>query len=212
VPARLALERRSWQEAAALRPSAKELPWDRFPYATAATDFAVALGAARLGDAARARAAVERLAATQARLAAAPPPGPYDWAGHVEALRLAAAGWAARAEGRDEEAVRLLTQAAELDERVGKHPVTPGAVLPPRELLGDLLLELGRPAEALAAYETDLATAPNRLNGLLGAARAAAATGDIARARELWSRVRELCRAPACEREGLAPEARPAAS
>ena len=204
VPARYALERRRWEEAAALRAPAHDLPWDRFPYVSAATDFAVALGSARLGDATRARAAVDRLAATQARLAASPPAGPYDWAGHVEALRLAAAGWLARAERRDEEAIRLLTQAAELDERVGKHPVTPGAVLPPRELLGDLLLELGRPAEALAAYEAALVGAPNRLNGLLGAMRAAEGAGQKEKAEELAGRLRALCRAPECEREGLA--------
>ena len=143
-------------------------------------------------------------------LAASPPAGPYDWAGHVEALRLAAAGWLARAERRDEEAVRLLTQAAELDERVGKHPVTPGAVLPPRELLGDLLLELGRPVEALAAYEAALAGAPNRLNGLLGAMRAAEGAGQKEKAAELAGRLRALCRAPECEREGVAAP-RPAA-
>ena len=211
VPARYALERRRWEEAAALRPPTQDLPWDRFGYVSAATDFAVALGSARLGDVARARAALDRLAATQARLAAAPPAGPYDWPGHVEALRLAAAGWLARAERRDEEAVRLLTQAAELDERVGKHPVTPGAVLPPRELLGDLLLELGRPAEALAAYEAALAGSPNRLNGLLGALRAAEGAGQKEKAEELAGKLRALCRAPECEREGVVPAPQQAA-
>jgi hypothetical protein len=204
VPARYALERRQWAEAAALQQPSADMPWESFPYVAPITDFAVAIGAARSGDPARARSAVDRLAAAQAKLAAAPPAGPYDWAANVEAMRLAAAGWLARAERRDAEAVRLLTEAAKLEERVGKHPVTPGGVLPARELLGDLLLELGRPADALAAYDAALAGAPNRLNGLLGAARAAEAAGDAPRAGELADRLQRMCRSSGCERSGLA--------
>jgi tetratricopeptide (TPR) repeat protein len=193
MPARFALERRQWAEAAALQPPAAALPWDRFAYALAPTHFARALGAARTGDLPRARAAVADLAALEARLTAQPVPGPYDWAGHVAAQRLAAEGWLAHAEGRDDAAVDLLGQAAERDEAVGKHPVTPGAILPPRELLADLLLELGRPADALREYEAALRSAPNRFNGLYGAARAATAAGDAARARELYAQLVAQC-------------------
>lgn len=203
VPARWALERRAWQEAAALQPPSQQLAWDRVSYALAATHFARAIGAARSGDAAAARPAVDELARIQAGLAAAPPAGPYDWAGHVEALRLAATGWTARAAGEDDEAVRLLTQAAELDERVGKHPVTPGTILPPRELLADLLLELGKPAEALQHYEAALAQAPNRFNGLAGAARAATAAGDRDKARALMGQLVELGATATTERPEL---------
>jgi tetratricopeptide (TPR) repeat protein len=208
APARWALERRQWAEAAALQPPQVTLPWDRFPYAPAISHFAAAVGAARAGDAAAARGAVERLAALQSKVAAAPPAGPYDWAGQVESLRLAAAGWLAHAEGKDDDAVSLLTAAAELEERVGKHPVSPGAVLPAREQLGDLLLELGRQREALAAYERALVDAPNRFNGLAGAARAAELAGEAAKARELYGKLAELCRAPECVR----PEAKRAAA
>ena len=206
VPARYALERRQWKEAAALAEPAIALDWTGFRYAQAAVAFANAVGAARGGDPAGARKAVERLAAVRAALAAAPPAGSYDWVSQVESLRLAASGWLARAEKRDDEAVRLLTQAAELEERVGKHPVTPGAILPAREQLGDLLLELGRPADALAAYEADLAAAPNRFNGLAGAARAAEGAGRRERAAELAAALRALCRAPACTRDGALVE------
>ncbi len=175
IPARWALERDDWGAAAALEPPVAELPWERFPYAFAATHFARALGAAHQGDLEAARAAVAELAAIQAGLAASPPAGPYDWSGQVEAMRLGAAAWLAHAEGRSEEGLALLRDAAALEERVGKHPVTPGAVLPARELLGDLLLELGRPVEARAEYRASLEVAPNRRRALAGLARADAA-------------------------------------
>ena len=124
-----------------------------------------------------------RLTAQQKRLAEAPPPGPYDWAANVESLRLAAAGCLEHARGRDAEALRLLGQSADLDDKTGKHPVTPGTVLPPRELLAELLLDLGRPGDALREFEASLAVAPNRLQALAGAARAADRFGDARRAR-----------------------------
>ena len=189
VPARWALERRDWKAAAALELPAVEMPWAQYAYVPAITYFARAVGAARSAQAERARDAVGKLQEVQAGLAKSPPPGPYDWAGQVEAMRLAAAGIVARAEGRDDEALRLLRSAAELDEKTGKHPVTPGAVLPPRELLADVLLEVGRAAEALAEYETSLREAPGRFNSLAGAARAAERASKPSRAAELYGRL-----------------------
>lgn len=199
VPARYALERRDWAAAAALEKPAAELPWERFSYAQGITSFANALGASRLGNLDRARKALAELQALHAAMAKEPPAGPYDWAGQVDAMRLAAAGWVAFAEGRQEEAVRLLTAAADKEEAVGKHPVTPGAILPAREQLGDLLFELGKPREALAAYEASLAEAPKRFNTLAGAARAAEQAGEEARARSLSEELLALC-GPSCER------------
>jgi tetratricopeptide (TPR) repeat protein len=193
VPARNALERRDWAAAARLELPSVPLPWDRFPYVRGVTHFANVLGAVHTGDLARARKAAADLEALQALLAGAPPAGPYDWAGQVESMRLAANGWIAYAEGRKDEAVSLLTRAAEKEEHVGKHPVTPGAVLPARELLGDLLVELGRPADALTAYERSLRDAPNRLNTLAGAAHAAKLAGDSARARRYAEQAVALC-------------------
>ncbi len=191
VPARWALERRDWKAAAALELPAAELPWPQFPYVPAITYFSQAIGAARSGQLERARKALAKLQQVQSGLASSPPPGPYDWAGHVEALRLAAAGIVERAEGRDGEALRLLRSAAELDEKTGKHPVTPGSILPPRELLADVLLEVDRAAEALVEYEAALGEAPNRFNSLAGAARAAERAGRAKRAAELYGRLIE---------------------
>ncbi len=193
IPARFALERRRWQDAAKLEPPKSELPWERFSYASATTSFAQALGAARSGQPERARAALARLEEIHAGLVKSPVPGPYDWAGQVESMRLAAVAWIALAEGRKEEAVASARSAADLEDRTGKHPVTPGSVLPARELLADMLRETGRPAEALVEYEASLHEAPNRWNGLFGAARSAELAGDSGKARQLYAKLVENC-------------------
>ena len=198
IPARYALERGRWEEAAALpRAMTKEGKVDGFiattySYVPAITAFARALGAARSGDVDAADAALAELTAEQQKLAKSPPPGPYDWAGYVEAQRLAAAGWIAHARGKNDEARTLLEQAATLEEKVGKHPVTPGSVLPARELLGDLYLELDRPREALATYESSLIATPNRLRSLEGAAKAAELAGEADRGRTLRNLIAAL--------------------
>ena len=203
IPARWTLERRDWKAAAALELPAVSMPWDRFAYAPATTAFAQAMGAARTGQLDRARAAVAKLGDIQAGLVKSPIPGPYDWAGNVESLRLAAAAWVAYGEGKKDEALRLARAAAELDEKTGKHPVTPGAILPPRELLADMLMESGKPAEALAEYEASLREAPGRFNSLAGGARAAELSQNLARARELYAKLIEQC-VPSSPRPELA--------
>jgi tetratricopeptide (TPR) repeat protein len=189
VPARVALERRRWAEAAAVAVAPGWFPWARFPYAEAITHFARAVGAARNGDLAAAREAAGRLDAIHQALVDSKTP---YWPDQVEIQRRAAAAWIARAERRDDEALSLMRAAADLEDSTDKHPVTPGAVLPARELLGDLLAELGRHAEAAAEYEAALTSAPNRLYALLGAATSAQAAGDRARATAHYAKVKEL--------------------
>jgi len=191
VPARWALERRDWQAATAVAFTA-DMPLDGFPYIRAITPFARALGAARTGQIEQAHAQVEKIREVQLGLAKSPIAGPYDWASNVEAMRLAAAAWVAHAEKRTAEALDLARSAADLDEATGKHPVTPGLLLPPRELLGDMLMELDRPAEALVEYEQSLRQAPNRFNSLYGAARAAELSDNSQRAEELYVELVEM--------------------
>ena len=93
----------------------------------------------------------------------------------------------------DSDALELLRSAAALEDSTDKHPVTPGPVLPAREQLGDLLTELGKPAEALVEYRADLKASPNRLNGVYGAARAARLAGDAASARAEYAKLIEIC-------------------
>lgn len=189
VSARWALEQRDWKTAADLAPPGANLPWERFAYVQAIPDFAVAIGSARTGRLDPARAALARIESTRASLAKSPVPGPYDWASQVESMRLAASAWVAFAEGKKEEAVKAARSAAELEEKVGKHPVTPGAILPARELYGDMLMELGRAEEAMAEYEASLREAPNRFNSLYGAARAAELAKKPDRARNYYSKL-----------------------
>jgi tetratricopeptide (TPR) repeat protein len=167
IPARLALERDDWASAAALpvRPS------PAWRGAEGITRFARALGAARGGGEAAARMEIDSLAGLERSLAASGGPQTY-WSTQVRIQRLAASAWVSLAAGDTVEALRQAAAAADLDDAVEKHPVTPGAVLPARELYGDLLARTGRPAEARAAYQATLARQPGR-------ARCVAALGRV---------------------------------
>ncbi|HEU5040651.1 MAG TPA: tetratricopeptide repeat protein, partial [Gemmatimonadales bacterium] len=141
-----------------------------------------------------ARAAVARLAELER---AADRSGEALFARQIGVLGLAAGGWLAQAEGRPDSAVALLQRAADLETGTPKPAVTPGPTIPAYELLGDLLLEQGKPAPALAAYRQSLELYPNRLNSLRGAARAARAAGDTGQAAAHDRRVQELTKRPA---------------
>src|SRR6059058_2770306 len=175
IPARFELERGRWAEAArlALRPAPE------WPAAEAITHFARAIGAARESDTAVARHEIAVLAQIESTLA----PGPQAyWSGQVAIQRLAATAWLELARGDTASAVLHAGQAADREDGTQKHPVTPGPVLPARELQGDLLLLAGRPAAAVRAYAATLALSPNRARSLFGLARAAELAGDMATA------------------------------
>jgi tetratricopeptide (TPR) repeat protein len=190
IPARYTLERRAWKDAAAIAVKPASYPWAQYPYAEAIVHFARAVGSARAGDLDAARDAITRLASIQGALAGRKG---FDWATQVEVQRRAAAAWLARAEKKDTEAVTLLRSAADLEDGTDKHPVTPGSVLPAREMLADLLAELGKPKEALAEYEISLRFAPARFNSIDGAARAAAAANQPETAKRYRDQLATLC-------------------
>jgi hypothetical protein len=183
-PARYAMERGDWKGAAQLAPGKTA-----YPFVDAMTHFARAIGAARGGDAESALQDAARLA--ELRDAVAARKDAY-WTDQVEAQRLAAQAWIALAHGRRDEALKLMRQSAELQDKGEKSPVTPGYLGPSRELLGEMLLELKRPAEALKEFEAAAAHDPNRLRGFHGAARAAAQAGNNALARDYYNRVVSL--------------------
>jgi hypothetical protein len=200
IPARYALERRSWAEAASVTLPEISLAWERFPWAEALNAFTRALGAARTGDQSGAEREIARLRALEDKLIAA---NDKYWADQVEVQRLAASAVLERARGKDAEAIQLARAAADLESGMDKHPVTPAAILPARELLADLLLELDRPAEALAEYQRSLAAEPKRFRSLYGAARASERLETPARAREFYAQLVEQCAKADSERPEL---------
>jgi tetratricopeptide (TPR) repeat protein len=199
VPSRYALERRSWSEAAKLPSPAIPFPLERFPWAEAMLAFTRALGAAHTGDLVAAQAEIATLQELNEKLAQAK--NTY-WANLVEAQRLGASTVTLHAKGKDE-AIELARAAAELEDSMDKHPATPAAVLPARELYADLLLELGDAPSALEEYERSLGANPHRFRSLLGIARAARQSGDSSRARDAYQRLLELSSEADTERPEL---------
>ena len=192
IPARYALERRNWSEAAALTRPSMPFPWERFPWAEAMISYTRALGAAHTGDVAGAATEIAKLQSLKEKLDQAK--DDY-WAKQVEVQRLAASGILAHAQGNNKEAVDLVRAAADLDASMDKHPATPAEVLPAREVLADLLLELNDPAAALKEYEQSVSTERNRFRSILGIARAAKATGDTPKARDAYGKLITLASA-----------------
>jgi tetratricopeptide (TPR) repeat protein len=174
MPVRLAVERRRWSEAARLEP----LP-DSEPHVAAIVYWARAVGHARGGAPRQADADVASIDAAVARLDAS---GNAYWANQTRALAESARAWQAFANGRTDEALASLRRAADLQDAAEKLPVTPGPIVPAREQLGDMLLEAGRPADALHEFRTALADAPGRRGALAGieqaTKRAATASGS----------------------------------
>ena len=181
--ARYAMERGDWHQAAQLKPRAS-----KFPYADAMIHFARAIGAARTGDTQAAQNDVAQLMKLRDALAARKD---TYWTTQVEIQRLGAQAWIEFAHGRRETALALMHQSADMQDASEKSPVTPGYVAPAREQLGEMLLELKQPAQALKEFEVSTKHDPNRLRGLQGAALAAAQSGDLAKARSYYARLLE---------------------
>ena len=195
IPARYALERGDWSAAAALDPKTTSFAW-----VDAQSRFARALGAARSGQPDSARTDIEQLSALRDKLSAAKD---AYWTSQVEIQRRIAEAWVAYASGRRDEAIAELTAAAAAEDATDKSAITPGPLSPARELLGDMLLDAGRPDDALRAYEATIVKEPNRFRAVYGAARAAAAAGDRARAAQRYRELMEICKASDTERPEL---------
>jgi hypothetical protein len=199
APARWALERRDWKAAAALEVGPAWFPWSKFRNTEALVHYAKAIGAARSGDVAAAKRSAGEIASIRARL---PATKDYDWAGSIAAEWGAATALIAMAEGNKAEGLNLLRTAADHEDTIDKHPVTPGALLPIREMLADALLENGSAREALREYETVLKGAPRRFRSLAGAAQSAERAGDASKARAYATQLVDMCK----EAEASRPE------
>ena len=185
IPARYALERGRWAEAAALEPHPS-----KFPYAEALTYFARAIGAAHLGDTATVRSSIAALQRIQDQLTLAQE---GYWAEQTEIQRRAASAWLAFAERREADALAEMRAAAALEDRTEKSAVTPGPLAPARELLGEMLLAFREPSKARKEFEATLNKEPNRFRAVYGAARAASLTGDRVAARRYYDQLLTIC-------------------
>jgi hypothetical protein len=191
IPARLALERGAWVDAAALEltPAAGAYPWDKYPQAEAVNAFARGVGAATSKNSEKAQAEAARLeqlrdAATNLKLG--------YWAGQIDTQAVVVRGLAAISAGQTDNGIQLLRQAAVREDASEKHVVTPGPILPARELLAQALLDNAKPADALREFEAVLTKEPNRFRATAGAALAAERSGDAAKARQFYAKIVEL--------------------
>jgi len=185
IPARYALERHDWKRAVQL--PLRETP---FPHTDAMTWFARGLGAARLGQSPAANESATVLRQIRERLLKS---GENYWAQQVEIQELAVRAWAALAEGKKEEALRQMKATADLEDGTEKSAVTPGPLAPARELLGEMLLEMNEPAQALEQFEATLKKEPGRFRALYGAAHAAQLRGDRETSRKYFRELLKVC-------------------
>jgi len=185
IPARYALERNAWKDAASLAIPA--VPhWSTFPFMEALVEYSHALGRAHTGDLEGARKAVDRMR----QLRDATSDAKFDYfRRHLDLQMQAASAWLAFGEDKKDEAISLLRRAAEGEDMLGKHPVSPGALVPAREQLGDLLLKLGRSKEAQKEFEAALKIYPGRFRALYGAAQSAEKAGDKGKAQQYYAKL-----------------------
>lgn len=199
--ARYVLERKQWKEAAELPVRTHSaFPWDKYPFAEAITYFTRGLGAARIDNVAAAKDALKKLDELHKNTL---DKGQNYWATLVDAQRITVNAWTAYSEGKKDEALKLMKKAADLEDSVDKHPVTPGAVLPARELLGDMLILLNKHEDALAAYETSLKISPNRFYSINGAGYAAKLAGDSDKENYFYTALNQLTADADSERPDL---------
>jgi tetratricopeptide (TPR) repeat protein len=190
------VERGDWNGAANL-----EVKPSKFPHAMAITHFARAIGAARSGKIEAAKLDTAKLAELRDRLREAK--NGY-WAGQVDVQEQAATAWVLYADGKHDEALKVMSAAVDAEDKTEKAPVTPGPLAPARELYGFMLLDRGMAKEALAVFEATMAKEPNRFNGYVGAAKAAQAMGDVAKAKETYGKLVALAAESNSERPTLA--------
>jgi tetratricopeptide (TPR) repeat protein len=200
MPARYLLENKMWQEASRLEPFKVNVEWQKYPWQKAIIHFARALGSAHIKSLDSARMELKTLHSLRDTLLAQK--DGYK-ANQVDIQAKTAEAWILYMEGKNNEALQLMTQAADMEDRTEKHSVTPGEVLPAKELLGDMLLQMNQPAKALEAYETNLKQHPNRFNGLYGAALAAEKLKNAEKAKLYYGQLVAVAQKPGKERREL---------
>lgn len=200
IPSRYLLENKMWKEAANLKVHPANFPWQDFPWQESIIHFTRLLGAAHIGDINSSKAELQKLYVLHANLVKQK--DSYK-ANQVMIQIKTGEAWISLKEGKETEALQLMTLAADMEDKTEKHPVTPGEVLPAKELLADMLLQLNKPAKALTAYEEDLKKHPNRFNGVYGAGIAAEKINDIKKATYYYSQLITIAPSPEANRPEL---------
>jgi len=189
IPSRYVLENRMWKEASTLDIHKEDFAWDNFQWQKAIIHFTRALGSVHTGNITAAKKELQELNRIHALFKEQK--DAYI-ASQVEIKRNAAEAWILLKEGKKDEALRMMNLSADMEDKTEKHPVTPGEVLPARELLGDMYMQLNNWGKALEAYEANLKKHPNRFNGLYGAGLAAEKGGQIAKATSYYNKLLAL--------------------
>jgi tetratricopeptide (TPR) repeat protein len=202
IPGRLALEFQNWKEAADLKLNTNtNFSWDKFPQYEALIYFAKGIGAGRSGDIEVAQQSLQKLDELQKTF--------KDtvthkyWINQIEIQKRAVEAWLLYAKNEKENAVDVMISAAELEDATEKNPVTPGSLLPAREMFGDMLMELNRHKDALQQYELCLKNSPNRFNSLYGAGKSAELIGDKKKAEFYFEAIKKISKNPDVKRERL---------
>jgi tetratricopeptide (TPR) repeat protein len=190
IPSRYLLENKMWRDAAVLEIPPVDFSWEKFPWQNAIIHFTRLLGSVHMGN--PDSAGVELMKLKLIHDALVKEKDLYK-ANQVDIQIRTAEAWILFKQGKNDKALDLMNSAAEMEDATEKHPVTPGEVLPARELLGDMLLEMHLNSKALKAYQSDLVRHPNRFNGLYGAGSAAEKSGDIVKAGFYYRQLSDLC-------------------
>jgi tetratricopeptide (TPR) repeat protein len=193
----MVLENKDWEQAAILPIPSVALSWEQYPWEKSILHFTRALGSAHLGNIISAEKELATLQSLHEDLVKLEDDYKAD---QVMIQVKATQAWIEFARGNHEKALQFMRESAILEDNTQKHPVTPGEVIPARELLGDLLLAAGKPHEALEAYEMNLKKSPNRFNGLYGAAVAAKALGDTQKSKQYFELLLNITEASSSDR------------
>lgn len=194
IPSRLALENKNWERAVNLELQEMDLDWEQFPWQKAIHHFARALGAAHTKDFALVEKEIEILSKLHQNLVAENDRSKFIQVKQVEIQIKTAQAWMDFTKGNQDKGLAFMKEAVAMERKTSIHPVTPGDVLPAIELLGDMLLEMNRPKEALTAYQENLNKHPERFNGIYGAAVAAKQSGNQEKAVTYYKQLLELAK------------------
>ena len=205
IPVRMALENKNWSEATQLELPNTDFNWEKFSWEKAILHFGKSLGYSHLGDAKSAELELGILKDLHEKLLNSKDNFTRTYKADQVLIQInSAQAWIHLAKGNKSEALASMRLAAKMESETSKHPVTPGEVLPADELLGDMLLALNKPQEALEAYEVNLKGHPNRFNGIYGAAIASKLSGDNDKAKLYFEQLVELTKHSKSDRPELA--------